>query len=170
MQQAAAALPVPADAPPFDSSLLVDAYDASAAAATSSDISDAMRAQQMLDALAQAASAQASQAGLTMQPGLPSASPQSPSQSQSKAQGGQQGAPGGKNSNPQMGTGAQATDPRVAQLKNLGISINDWARLPGDLQDEVLQAAQSAGPDEYRAIIQRYFQEVAKRGAAETKP
>jgi TRAP-type C4-dicarboxylate transport system substrate-binding protein len=65
-----------------------------------------------------------------------------------------------------MGTGLQAVDPRVAKLKALGITLSDWARLPGTLRDQILQAADEAAPQEYRTLVQRYFQEVARRGGA----
>jgi hypothetical protein len=65
-----------------------------------------------------------------------------------------------------MGTGLQAVDPRVAKLKALGITLADWARLPGTLRSQILQAADEGAPQEYRTLIQRYFQEVARRGSA----
>ena len=46
----------------------------------------------------------------------------------------------------------------------MGISVSDWAKLPGELRDQILQAADETGPEEYRAMIRRYFQQVAKRG------
>ncbi|MBI5722556.1 MAG: hypothetical protein HZA50_01250 [Planctomycetes bacterium] len=48
-------------------------------------------------------------------------------------------------------------------LKSLGVSYEDWARLPGKLKDDVLQAAQADGPTEYRDLIRKYFQEIARR-------
>ena len=69
---------------------------------------------------------------------------------------------GGKE--PKQGTGAQATDLSKAQLKKLGIKLEDWALLPGELRDQILQAARDPGPAEYRVLIKRYFQEVARRG------
>jgi hypothetical protein len=36
------------------------------------------------------------------------------------------------------------------------------------LKDQILQAAEEAGPEEYRALIKRYFQQIAKRGGEET--
>jgi len=68
--------------------------------------------------------------------------------------------------NPKMGTGVQSTDLSAAKLKELGIKLEDWARLPGELRDQILQAAVDAGPEEYRPLIKRYFQEIARRGGA----
>jgi hypothetical protein len=68
---------------------------------------------------------------------------------------------------PKKGTGEQETVLSEAKLKELGISLKDWARLPGELRDQILQAAHDAGPEEYRPLIRRYFQELARRGAAE---
>ncbi len=69
--------------------------------------------------------------------------------------------------NPTIGTGVQTTDLSEAKLRELGISLEDWARLPGELRDQILQAAADAGPEEYRALIKRYFQEIARRGRKE---
>ena len=68
--------------------------------------------------------------------------------------------------NPTMGTGAQSTDLSESKLRELGIKLEDWARLPGELRDQILQAASDLGPEEYRPLIKRYFQEIAKRGGA----
>ncbi|HPD13961.1 MAG TPA: hypothetical protein PLE19_03385 [Planctomycetota bacterium] len=66
--------------------------------------------------------------------------------------------------NPTEGTGTQTTDLSESKLRDLGIKLEDWARLPGELRDQILQAANDLGPDEYRPLIKRYFQEVARRG------
>jgi hypothetical protein len=67
---------------------------------------------------------------------------------------------------PTFGTGVQSTDLSEAKLKELGIKLEDWARLPGELRDQILQVAADAGPEEYRPLIKRYFQQIAKRGSA----
>ena len=38
---------------------------------------------------------------------------------------------------PTMGTGEQATDLSEAKIKSLGIKLEDWARLPGELRDQI---------------------------------
>ncbi len=73
----------------------------------------------------------------------------------------------GNAGNPTFGTGVQTTDLSAAKLRELGIKLEDWARLPGELRDQILQAAADAGPEEYRALIKRYFQEIARRGRKE---
>ncbi len=55
----------------------------------------------------------------------------------------------------------------AAALARLGIAPADWARLPGKLRGQLLQAAHSDGPREYRELIRGYFQELARRGAAD---
>ena len=37
----------------------------------------------------------------------------------------------------------------------------------GELKDDVLQASPDEGPEEYRSMIKRYFEEVSRRGGAE---
>ena len=58
--------------------------------------------------------------------------------------------------------GIMAVELTPDQLEALGISVNDWAKLPGQLRDEVLQAASDSAPPEYRTLIKQYFQEVAR--------
>ncbi len=74
----------------------------------------------------------------------------------------------------QSGAGPMMTDLSAAQLAKLGVSSSDWARLPGKLRDQILQAARTDGPAEYRELIRRYFRELARRGAggasSEKKP
>ncbi|MDA0322354.1 MAG: hypothetical protein O2923_06505 [Verrucomicrobia bacterium] len=48
-------------------------------------------------------------------------------------------------------------------LLEIGISRSDWMRLPGELRDEILQAAAEEGPQEYRPLIKRYFRDIATR-------
>ena len=64
------------------------------------------------------------------------------------------------------GAGPMMTDTSAAALAKLGIAPANWARLPGKLRDQLLQAARSDGPQEYRELIRGYFQELARRGAA----
>jgi hypothetical protein len=64
------------------------------------------------------------------------------------------------------GAGPMITDTSAAALAKLGIAPANWARLPGKLRDQLLQAARSDGPQEYRELIRGYFQELTRRGAA----
>jgi hypothetical protein len=38
-----------------------------------------------------------------------------------------------------------------------------------ELKNEILQSTADEGPEEYRALIKRYFEEVARRGAQKKK-
>jgi acyl-CoA reductase-like NAD-dependent aldehyde dehydrogenase len=55
------------------------------------------------------------------------------------------------------------------QLQKLGMTYSDWARLPGELRDQVLQAAADDVPEEYRRLVVRYFREISRRGAEAEK-
>jgi hypothetical protein len=56
------------------------------------------------------------------------------------------------------------------KIDRLGISSDDWSRLPGQLRDEILQGAGAEGPQEYREYIKRYFREVARRSGTLEPP
>ena len=47
------------------------------------------------------------------------------------------------------------------------MKLKNWLNLNGDLKDEVLQAQSEEGPEEYRGLIKRYFNEVSRRGGEE---
>jgi hypothetical protein len=68
--------------------------------------------------------------------------------------------------NAQKGIGTVSMSLTAAKLESLGIKLSDWAKLPGELRNQILQAAEEAGPEEYRVLIKRYFQQVAKKGGA----
>jgi hypothetical protein len=68
--------------------------------------------------------------------------------------------------NAQKGIGNVSMSLTAAKLESLGIKLSDWAKLPGELRNQILQAAEEAGPEEYRVLIKRYFQQVAKKGGA----
>lgn len=118
----------------------------------------------MIAQLAQAAQAAAQQAGAQM-----AAQAMAQAQGQGQQQQQQPGQPN-QGGQPTMGTGEQANDQVMAALQEMGISLSDWSRLPGQLKDEILQAANDRAPEEYRTLIKRYFQEMAKRGLASNQP
>ena len=70
----------------------------------------------------------------------------------------------GYQANSERGTDARKASLTAAKLEALGIKLSDWARLPGELRSEILQAAEEGAPEEYRGLIKRYFQKIAKRG------
>jgi hypothetical protein len=140
-----------------DAGDVADAFDAASEAAKTESLSDAARAAQALKNLASSAAAQAKAMGGEMD-------------SRSEAgEGGDDSAEAGPASEPTRGVEAMEATLTPAELRALGISPLDWARLRGELHDEVTDAAGSDGPAEYRELIQRYFREVARRGAEAEK-
>lgn len=78
----------------------------------------------------------------------------------SGAQGGQ---PGGRNpaqGGARLGAGQGNVAARLAEM---GISGDDWLRLPSALRTEILDAADERAPQEYRELVRRYFQTMARR-------
>jgi len=61
-------------------------------------------------------------------------------------------------------TAADLRELSAPELGEIQFTLDDWARLPGQLQDEILQAAGQDSPGEYRMLIKRYFRAIAKRG------
>jgi hypothetical protein len=144
-QRAPPALPAPRqDVPPGQ---LAEAYDASQSAAAGQSESAAAQAARLLAALAQRAGQRAMSMGVMPVAGLPT------------------GAAQGWSMDPRTGTGPTGLDLRPGELRELGISPADWTRLPGRLRDQVLQAARRGGPEEYRPLIKRYFQAIARLSA-----
>jgi len=58
----------------------------------------------------------------------------------------------------------QATDGAPSFARRMGMKLQDWLKLHGELKDDVLQSANNEGPEEYRPIIQKYFHEVSGHG------
>ena len=56
-------------------------------------------------------------------------------------------------------------DTELLNLDLLGISRVQWATLPSQLRDEVIQAAEKLPPNEYRDLIKRYFRQISQRAA-----
>ena len=137
------AAPSPMGAP------MAEAYSATSQAAQSQSAAAAAEASQAMAAAASKAMgmAQGKGVGKGLHPG------QKPSQS----------------ADSKKGINAVGINSTAAKLESLGIKLSDWARLPGELRNQILQAAEEASPDEYRTLIKRYFQQVAKRGGAESE-
>ena len=133
---------------------MANAFSAASQAAQSQTAASAASASQAMSAAASQAMGMAQGMGVNpgmgmmgMQPGL------MPSQT----------------ANSKKGIGAVGINLTAAKLESLGIKLSDWARLPGELRNQILQAAEEAGPEEYRTLIKRYFQQIAKRGGAESE-
>jgi len=132
------------------SPILTDAIDQVNRAAQTQQLQDAELAAQLMGGLSKQARQLAESMGLS-----PDASVANLSLTDPFAGGG-----GG------TGTGPQETDLTLLKLKEMGISPSDWARLPGQLRDEVLQAADEKSPPQYRSLIKKYFRELAKASRA----
>ncbi|MFW6158257.1 MAG: hypothetical protein ACOC8E_02735, partial [Planctomycetota bacterium] len=60
------------------------------------------------------------------------------------------------------------SDADVAEkLREMGIASSDWIRLPTRLRTQILQAADKEAPEQYRALIKRYFRDLSRHGRAE---
>lgn len=80
---------------------------------------------------------------------------------------GQPGQSGGPSSG--MGTGGGSNNPPA--LTNLDEDLKrqamqNWGKLPGKLQTEILQSAGRKKNGDYAKLIKIYFEELAKSGAA----
>jgi len=147
---AAAAAGYPATpAEPVDPEQMADALDAADQAAETVSATDAELAAEYLEALAKAASQRAQEMGLMLFPVTGEMAVGDPS-----------GMPFGR------GGASMMVDGRAVRFEHLDIPAAEWARLPGELRSEILQAAQQSGPQEYRQLIKRYFRQVAKRGGS----
>jgi hypothetical protein len=129
-----------------DAAQLSKTFEAADKAAHSSQLSDSEKAAQMLAALAKAASDRAEAMGL-----MPMALYQAqPSEMMGKTS--------------KFGAGAMGISLNEQQLKAMGYTASDWAKVPGELRSKILQAAEDSGPKEYRELVRKYF-ELSKRGS-----
>ncbi|HCE46449.1 MAG TPA: hypothetical protein DET40_23135 [Lentisphaeria bacterium] len=105
---------------------------------------DAIQSAESLNAAAREAMAMAEKAGINTTPGKISSV-----------------SSGGRND---KSSAKQAPPGFEVISRRMGIKYDDWLRLPGSLRSEILQSSASEGPEEYREIIKRYFEELSKRG------
>ena len=149
LAQAAEGMPTPSPSEAAVGQPLAEgSASASEAAATQSSAAAAQAAQSLAQAASQAA---AMAQGMGAQPGQGMA--RQPGQAE------------GLQANSEFGTGVRRASMTAAQLEALGLKLSDWARLPGELRNEILQAASEGAPREYRALIKRYFRKVAAKGS-----
>lgn len=143
-QAAQAATPAPSASPPqAGQESLAAAYQSARESAQSRESADAAQAAAQLAQAAQQAASQARSMGVNSKPStLQTASAD--------------------------GKGAQDLRTESEELpsfaRRLGLKLQDWLRLHGELKDDVLQAVNSEGPEEYRPMIQKYFREISRQG------
>ncbi len=150
LAQAAEGMPAPSAGEAAMGQPMAEGYSAASEAAASQSAPSAAQAAQALSQAASQAAAMAQAMGA--QPGMGMGMAMQP------------GMMPGQTRNSQFGIGAISISLTAAKLQGLGIKLSDWARLPGELRNQILQAAEEGGPEEYRALIKRYFQKVAKKG------
>jgi hypothetical protein len=143
----------PAASPDEESTDLADSLDAADQAAQSKEARDAALAAKLLAQLAKTAAQQAKAMGVA--PAPDGDDPEDP-----------QGQPS-HDSKGIRGVGLLPVELLVDEYRAGRISITQWDKLPGELKNEILQGAADEGPEEYRSLIKRYFEEVARRGAAQ---
>jgi hypothetical protein len=144
----------PAAPPDEESTDLADSLDAADQAAQSQQARDAALAAKLLAQLAKAAAQQAQAMGLAPNPS--GDDPQDP-----------QGQPS-QSDKSLRGVGLLPVELLAGELRAGRITMTQWDKLPGELKNEILQGASDEGPEEYRSLIKRYFEEVARRGAAQS--
>ena len=58
--------------------------------------------------------------------------------------------------------GSSLSGPVPAAVRDLGLSAEDWARLPTLAQRDLLNTAQQTPPPEYREMVRDYFVKLAR--------
>ncbi len=135
-----------------DSQPLAAAYNAAHEAALTAQALDTALAAQRLDVARARAAARARRMRLMQSPvGVNSLVGRGPDQS----------------ADPRDGIEAVPGEDAVVKLRQAGIDLADWGKLPSQLRKDILQAPEEKSPREYRTLIRRYFREIARRGAAE---
>jgi hypothetical protein len=136
----------PLSAPSSENKDLPEAYQQAREAAENQNPLDAMQASDAIARAAQQAAQQAQALGANPNPDFP--------QTLSST-----------------GGGIDPTKPVEGEAPTwgfkVGMKLRNWLHLQGELQDEVLQASNDEGPEEYRTLIKSYFQEVSRRGGEE---
>ncbi len=162
---------------------LAEGYEQASQASQTPTPSAAQKAAAAMAQAARSAAAQARQAGVTPSaiPGMSAAQAQGQGQGEGQGEGqgqgqgqgegqGQASGQPGSTADSKMGVGAMSTDARDAQLGKMGLSPRDWARLPGKLKNEILQAAGEDVPESYRPYVKRYFRAMSRTRDDAKKP
>jgi len=150
LAQAAQGMPTPSAGEAAMGQPMAEGYSAATEAAAGQSAPSAAQAAQALSQAASQAAAMAQAMGA--QPGMGMGMAMRPGMMPTQTL------------NSQFGIGPIGISLTAAKLQGLGIKLSDWARLPGELRNQILQAAEEGGPEEYRVLIKRYFQKVAKKG------
>ncbi len=138
---------------------LVSALDSAETAAATAQEPPARQAASTLSELAQAAAQAAGQAGAKPQGQARSAQNQPGQAAQNQAR------TAGESTESQTGAGlGDASELVQLRLEQLGLSSDDWARLPGKLRNDMIQASGQRVPAEYRQIVEWYFRAQARQG------
>jgi hypothetical protein len=96
-----------------------------------------------------------------MQSGQQAGQPAQPGQQPGQPAG--EGEPEGEGELAQYAAGTPTTGSDVPpELAKLGVSAKDWEKLKDVLRSDVAGGGGSGIPEEYRGLVKRYFQEVAK--------
>jgi len=128
--------------------------------------SAAESSQQAAESLA-AAAQQAAEAA-NSPPGSPApgeTASQSPSETPGKKPSQQEGTGTGEEGR----VGGTLDDKTKMILKKYGFSVADWTRLPGRLQNQIVQAESKEASEEYRELVRRYFRALARRTDSSSK-
>ncbi|MEI7436172.1 MAG: hypothetical protein WCL16_05130 [bacterium] len=136
----------PADRPPNTNDEIPGAYEEARQAAQSQNSLDALQASEAIRQAIVKAAEYAQAAGINSTP--------EHRQTMSSSGGGQSDQKDASGEPPAWGA-------------QVGMKLKNWLNLNGDLKDEVLQAQSEEGPEEYRGLIKRYFNEVSRRGGEE---
>ncbi|BDS06581.1 hypothetical protein NT6N_16210 [Oceaniferula spumae] len=148
---------------PADGKQLADALQKAAEAAQADNAAEAAEAaKEAAEALDQAAQ----QAMQNMKSG------QQPGQNQGEPKPGEQPGeqmadqPGEKpGEQPQEGDPQSQPDPGVPpELAKLGVSAKDWEKLKTMMKSDVAGSGAAGIPEDYRGLVRKYFQEVAREG------
>jgi len=150
LAQAAEGMPSPSAGEAAMGQPMAEGYSAATEAAASQSAPSAAQAAQALSQAASQAAAMAQAMGA--QPGMGMSMAMRPGMMPAQTM------------NSQFGIGPIGISLTAAKLQGLGIKLSDWAKLPGELRNQILQAAEEGGPEEYRVLIKRYFQKIAKKG------
>jgi hypothetical protein len=134
----------PQQRPLVEGQQLAEAFRQTSEAAVTAEFADMGRAAELLAGLAAAANASVGQMGL------------SPFAIAGQGSGQGFGTSG-------TGTGLRPNDPRMVTSRLEGSLDDLWARFRGNLKDEIRQGDVQQGPGEYRDMIARYFEILAKQ-------